>query len=70
MGSRRVYSRNAQARGQVRRRRRKRAERRRATEHIREKVNERMRAAGHPGWGEQPSKRWLDWNESTFGPTA
>lgn len=55
------HSKEARTRGEVRRRRRQRAERREATAGLRNKVNEKRRAEGHPGWVEQPSKKffWL-----------
>lgn len=58
MGSKIIHSKSARRRGEARRRRRKRAERREATKGIRERVNERMRAEGHPGWVEN-TPRWM-----------
>lgn len=52
MGSRIAFSNNAKLKSQARKRRRKRAERRVATAEIREAVNAKMRAEGHPGWVE------------------
>lgn len=57
MGSRVIYSKNARKRGQARKRRRKRAERRAATAEVREAVNAKRRAEGHPGW----AKGYIPW---------
>jgi hypothetical protein len=47
-------SRNARMRGAVRRRRRKRAEHREKTRPIREAINAKKKAEGHPGWVANP----------------
>lgn len=54
--SRMAHSKKAKIKGVVRKRRRHRAERRAATTSIREAVNEKRRAEGHPGWVESPSE--------------
>jgi len=53
MGSKRTDSKSAKARGALKKRRRKRAEHREATREVRERINEKMREAEHPGWGKQ-----------------
>ena len=58
MGSRAIYSKSAKKKGQVRKRRRKRAERRAATAPVREAVNDKRRAEGHPGWAQGYTPRW------------
>jgi hypothetical protein len=55
------YSRNARVRGVVRRRRRKRAERREKTKPIREAINAKKKAEGHPGWVENPPYWWQEY---------
>jgi len=61
VGSRMKYSNNSSKQGQIRKRRRKRAERREATAEARQAINDKMRAAEHPGWveRERPVPRWL-----------
>ncbi len=48
-----VHSKNAQTRGEVRKRRRVRAEHREKNAPVREQINEKRREEGHPGWVEQ-----------------
>ena len=48
------HSRSAKVRGAVRRRRRRRAEHREKTSPIREAINAKKKAEGHPGWIADP----------------
>jgi hypothetical protein len=57
------HARSAQKRGEVRKRRRKRAERREKTRPIREAINAKRRAEGHPGWVESYTWPPRDWPE-------
>ncbi len=50
MGSRIGFSKQARTKGLARKRRQHRAERRAATASVREAINEKKRAEGHPGW--------------------
>jgi len=45
---------SANRKGRLKKRRRHRADRREATKEIREAINAKMRASGHPGWISPP----------------